>query len=146
MLKYVIADVTISEHHIQRVKVPVWELPILTAIHDRQEPVLVEEFLVDRPAPDAADEFRRLANRYKNVVQDDGSQGAPWVAAVFGQFQGADSRLARAIREATVEADGGLQIPTAPEGGEPFTGTGLGAGAGIGDLLGTGEQVSSVGG
>lgn len=130
MLKYLVIDVSISEHHTQRVTVPAWELPILTAIHARQEPEVIEEVLIERPVPDAGDEFRRLANRYKNVVQDDGSQGAPWVAAVYGQFQGGDSRFAKAIRDAEVQPEA---APAAPVGG-------------IGDLLGEGQPVSSVGG
>jgi len=120
MIKYVTADIQINELHTQRVEVPAWEVPVLEAVHGASVSVTSER-LFDRPAPGAEDEFRRLANRYREATNEDGSKGIPYVASVYGQFGVGTANLGRAIAAATEEASQGTD-----------------------DLLG--EQVSSVGG
>jgi hypothetical protein len=104
MLKYLSVDIEISETHTQNVTVPEWELPILAAIHGRREPVVIKESLVDRAAPEADDEFRRLVRRYGSTENEDGSKGIPFVASVYGQFGIGDKALGQAIAKATVSS------------------------------------------
>jgi hypothetical protein len=120
MVKMQTIELRISDHQILRVSVPAWEVPILEVIHNREPMVHIEDYLADRVVPDANDEFQRLATRYRNIVEEDGSKGIPFVAAVYGQF--GVSKLERAIRDAIVT------VPAASNA----------------DLLG--EPVSSVGG
>lgn len=101
MLKFKIAQIRISERHTQQVIVAEWELPILQAMHaDVQE---TGETLVNRKPPGAEDEFNRLVNRYKSVVNEDGSKGLPYAVSVYGQFGVGTKALERAIAAATVE-------------------------------------------
>lgn len=135
-LKYVHAIVKVSEAHVQPVTVPVWELPILEAIHAGAVETR-DTLLVDRPVPDNCDEFTRLAQRYGNVTADDGSLTTlPYVASVYGQFGVGTDRLAKAIADATiVETPVELTEIIVSDDGV------------LKDLLGDGAaQVSSVGG
>lgn len=128
MLKFIEADVPISEAHVQRVIVPEWEVAILQAIHQRAEVVRVGEKLVNRAAPDPGEEFRRLAMRYGTTTNEDGGKGPSFVSAVYGQF-GATGALKKAIEDATVPDK--VTVAATPA---------------FGDLLGDEQQVSSVGG
>jgi hypothetical protein len=127
MLKYIKAHIRVSELHTQEVTVPEWEVPILRAIHaaNGDAVTVVGEELIDRTPPFAGDEFVRLATRYRNTKTDDGGQGIPYVASVYGQFGVGNDRLEQAIKAATV-ADAEI-VETPAE-----------------DLIG--EKVSSVGG
>lgn len=116
MLRFTVLKIRSSEHTTFRVEAAAWEVPLLQAVHADEEggPGNVEEigdFLVDREAPNAADEFKRLADRYKKLAGADVSV----VASVYGQFNGGVSGLARAIADATV--DGEASAP--PDAVEP---------------------------
>src|ERR1700752_1819964 len=108
MLKYVKALVQRNELTVLEVIVPEWELPILRALHEQGVTVLGDE-LVNREAPAANDEFERLSQRYKSMTNDDGSQGIPFFAAVYGQFGVGTENLRKAIAGATVE------VPAQPD-------------------------------
>lgn len=123
MLKFMKVEIRRNESHTLPLEVAAWEVPILQAVHGDVE--VIEEKLVDREAPDAADEFARLANRYGQVRNEDGGKGIPYVASVYGNFGPGTATLARAIKAAVVETVTREQ-------------------AQIDDLLG--ESVSSVGG
>lgn len=83
--------------------VAAWEVPLLEAAHDN---VTTEgETTLDRAAPDAQDEYRRLETKYGRSENEDGSRGQPYVAAVYGHVNGGGvARLAEAIKAATFEA------------------------------------------
>jgi hypothetical protein len=82
-------------------KVPVWELPILEAVHPTVE--VVSESAFEREPPEAEDEFRRLSTKYGRSENEDGSKGLPFVDAVYGQHGIGIGRLRDAIKAATVE-------------------------------------------
>lgn len=131
-IKYLVIDVKISDHQTQRVTEPEWVLPILGAIHGgaRGEPEVIEEVLIDKEAPDATVEYERLSKRYRNVQNDDGSQGISFCAAVYGAFGIGSRALGESIKRSIVDVPEELE-----------------AAGGFGDLLGDSpEQVSSVGG
>ena len=88
-------DVRTSELQNARVEVPAWEAPVLQAVHG-ENVVFVSDSLVERDAPDAADEFRRLGNKYRGEADD-----PPFVAAVYGQFGPGIAALKTAIDAAT---------------------------------------------
>lgn len=119
MIEYANVRVTINELHTQETEYPVWEVPILRAVHGDAVEILSKRY-VDVPTPGPEDEFRRLENRYRSAVNEDGSKGLPYVASVYGQYGIGTQMLKRAIMDATKDA------PPA-------------------DLIG-GDKVSSVGG
>jgi len=82
-------------------EVPAWELPLLESAHEN---VTVEsERTLNRAAPDAQDEYKRLEAKYGRSENDDGSRGQPHVAAVYGHVSGGGvKRLAEAIQAAVV--------------------------------------------
>ena len=82
----------------------VWELPILEAAHIQV--TVLRELEISRTPPDAQDEYTRLENRYGRTVNEDGSRGLPYVAAIYGQFNAGVQKLADAIKHATVEDTG----------------------------------------
>lgn len=84
--------------------VPLWEVPLLEALHGTVE-TLSQSVQSGRDAPEAADEYTRLENRYQRTRNEDGSFGIPTVAAVYGQHGAGISMLKRAIAEATVGED-----------------------------------------
>lgn len=98
-VKYIVADVRLSELHTQRVKVPVWEFPILQAIHDANITAAGEETILRIRVPDAADEFTRLAQRYREPEPGQ----PPYVAAVYGLFGPGVIALGNAINAAVIE-------------------------------------------
>lgn len=104
MLKYKIVDIHLSEASTVRRGVPVWELPVLRALHPKANITEVEDKLVKRDPPEAGDEFMRLANRYHTGKPEDGSpEEVSIVARVYGAFGVGNAALAAAIKEATVE-------------------------------------------
>jgi hypothetical protein len=84
-----------------------WELPILEAMH--LEVAVLQELTLPRDPPDALAEYQRLETRYGRTTNEDGTRGLPFVAAVYGQFNVGQSRLADAIKAATVEAPTGAE-------------------------------------
>lgn len=108
MLRFKVLSIVISEHTKLRVEAAEWEVPILIAVHnpasgtenDAANVEEIGELLVDRDPPDAKDEFRRLAQRYRNPEGSD----IPFVAAVYGQFGVGTLGLAKAIADAVVDA------------------------------------------
>jgi hypothetical protein len=99
MLKYISAKIRLSELHAQNVAIPAWELPILQAVHGAGVSE-VGELEVDRPAPEAADEFQRLAMKYRHP---ENSPESPFVAQVYGAFGPGISRLAQEIERAVIK-------------------------------------------
>jgi hypothetical protein len=84
---------------------PLWEVPVVAAVHEGDVKVLEDVTMVGRDLPDAKEEFERLENRYKRSRNEDGSFGLPVVANVYGQHGAGVQALKRAIADATVEAD-----------------------------------------
>jgi hypothetical protein len=92
-------------HTVERI-VPLWELPLLEAIHAVGAVVPLEDVvLADRDLPDAQTEYERLEARYKLARKDDGSIGDAVVADVYGKHGAGIQALKRAIAEAEVEED-----------------------------------------
>lgn len=109
-IRYARVTIQRSELHTCETAVPLWEVPILEAIHGSREAgntaiTVHGETLVEREPPDPADEFTRLSNRYRKAKGEDGSFSMPFVAAVYGQFGVGTAALGRAIQEATVQTD-----------------------------------------
>ena len=99
-LRFLELDIRVSELQTTRVSVASWEYPVLQAVWG-DSVNFANEVLIDRKAPDPADEFRRLANRYGSAEVE----GAPFVSAVYGQFGPGVTALAQAIREGTYTGD-----------------------------------------
>jgi hypothetical protein len=101
-IKHCNIELRMSELFTRHLCVPAWEVEVLRAVHGEGVNALPGEVLVDRRVPDAADEFRRLLNRYGSARDEGGAVGQPFVALVFGQFGVGTARLAKAIADATV--------------------------------------------
>jgi len=114
-LRFLELDIRVSELQTTRVSVASWEYPVLQAVWG-DSVNLSHETLIDRKAPDPADEFRRLANRYGSAEVE----GTPFVAAVYGQFGPGVTALAQAIREGTYEGD--VTVSQRPASDVPATG------------------------
>lgn len=103
--------IRISELQTTTVTVAPWETPVLQAIYGEEAEVTGSEE-VDRAAPEANDEFARLAVRYgpKNAE-------TPVVAAVYGSFGPGVAKLASEIKRSTsgvvsrLEAADALEVP-----------------------------------
>lgn len=95
-----------SELHTVEEFVPLWEVPVIAAVHDEGAvQVTSEGIIAHRELPDAKEEFERLENRYKRARNDDGSQGLPVVATVYGQHGAGLQTLKRAIADAKVDEE-----------------------------------------
>jgi hypothetical protein len=92
-------DIRTSELCQVRVEVAAWESPVLQAVHGENVVFVSESVLEDRVAPEAADEFARLAERYKGETEE----SPPFITAVYGQFGPGVSALQKAIEAATQE-------------------------------------------
>jgi len=92
-------DVRTSELQTVRVHVAAWESPILQAVHGENVSFVSEAVLEDKVAPEAADEFARLADRYKGENED----SPPFITMVYGQFGPGVAALQKAIEAATQE-------------------------------------------
>lgn len=104
-LQYVEAAVVLKDRaNIVNARYPVWEIPLLEAIHAGGVSV-VREIVEERPAPSSDSEYDRLLAVYGNIVQDDGTQGGPVVAAVYGSMGEGRRRLRVAMQEAVLPAD-----------------------------------------
>ena len=106
-IRYIKGKVRLSELHTQPVLVPAWDFPVLQAVHGDHAQEVGEDFL-DREAPEAADEYRRLATRFGAGEGSD----TPYVAAVYGAFGPGIGNLQRAINEATVAEEKADDIST----------------------------------
>jgi len=91
-------DIRTSELTNTRVEVAAWESPVLQAVHG-ENVMFISESVLDREAPEAADEFARLAERYKGETEE----SAPFVTMVYGQFGPGVAALQKAITAATQE-------------------------------------------
>jgi len=89
-------DIRTSELQTVRVEVAAWESPVLHAVHG-ENASFVSESVIDREAPEAADEFARLAERYKGETED----SPPFITLVYGQFGPGIAALQKAIEAAT---------------------------------------------
>lgn len=95
-----------SELHTVEDTVALWEVPVIAAVHDDGAvKVLSDVVIASRDLPDPKEEFERLESRYKRARNDDGSQGLPVVATVYGQHAAGLQTLRRAIADAKVEDD-----------------------------------------
>lgn len=99
MLRYINATVRLSELHSQHVTIPAWELPLLEALHGASVTATGDQTL-DRPVPDAADEFSRLATKYRHP---ENRPEAPFVAQVYGAFGPGVAKLKQEIERAVVK-------------------------------------------
>jgi len=91
-------DIRTSELTNTRVEVAAWESPVLQAVHG-ENVSYVSESVLDREAPEAADEFACLAERYKGETED----SPPFITMVYGQFGPGIAALQIAIEAATQE-------------------------------------------
>lgn len=82
---------------------PLWEIPILQAVHNEVE--LLEMGVSSRVAPAAEEEYVRLENRYKYTTDDNGARGISFMGAVYGQHGVGLERLQAAIDKATVSEE-----------------------------------------
>lgn len=96
-IRFTKGKIRLSELHTQSVTVPAWEFPVLQAVHGERAQELGET-LIERNPPEAADEYRRLATKYRGPDSGD----TAYVAAVYGAFGPGIGNLQRAINEATV--------------------------------------------
>lgn len=95
-----------SELHTVVETYPLWEVPVVAAVHDDGAlKVVADVTLADRELPDAKEEYERLDVRYKRARNDDGSFGLAVVANVYGQHAAGLQALRRAIQDAKVEED-----------------------------------------
>jgi hypothetical protein len=86
-----------------RISVAEWEVPLLHLVHGEGAVQELEgEPWADVDAPNVQDEYRRLQNKYKAPVNDDGSPGQQPVVSVYGSF-GASPLLRQAIENATFD-------------------------------------------
>jgi hypothetical protein len=104
-LQYVEAAVVLKDRaNIVNARYPIWEIPLLEAVHAGGVSV-VREVVEDRPAPSSDSEYDRLNTVYGNIVLDDGTQGGPVVAAVYGSMGEGRRRLKTAMQEAVLQKD-----------------------------------------
>ena len=95
-----------SELHTVEDVMPLWEIPILIAVHeDGGVKELEDAIIAGRDLPDAKEEYERLEARYKRARNEDGSLGGFVVAEVYGKHGAGIQALRRAISEAAVEED-----------------------------------------
>ena len=120
-VKFVKLQVQVSPDFVPEIEVAAWEVPLIHIVHaatgpEGSDPTVTEisERLVTRTPPNAADEYKRLQDRYKRTTNEDGSPGPIVVAQVYGAFGVGQSRLRAAIEAATVEVEG-QDEKTSPE-------------------------------
>lgn len=126
-IKYAKVRIRVNELHTQETSVPEWEVPILDAVHSGAVARMEDVFIYRDQPPSAEDEFRRLENRYRNTVNEDGSRGLPYVVSVYGQYGIGVAALNTAIQAAVEHVTEPVAAPAAD------------------DLIGD-TKVSSVGG
>lgn len=90
--------VQLSELAVPVVAVPQWETPLLKAVHGENDVRVLETVEFEREPPDAADEYKRLANVYR------GEGNSSVIAEVYGQHGAGVSQLAAAIAKASEPA------------------------------------------
>jgi hypothetical protein len=100
-----VIEIRRSELHTASETMPLWEIPLIEAIHEHGIKVIKEVVIAGREPPNPMEEFQRLENRYKRARNEDGSFGLPVVAAVYGQHAAGLQALSRAIEAAKVEED-----------------------------------------
>jgi hypothetical protein len=100
-MKYLNVLVERSEHLAVPEQVPPWVLPILCFMHGEEKVIVQGEVEVDRPVPRANPEFERLERCYGA----DTKTGKAFVAEIYGQLPRGAQELAKAISEATTQAE-----------------------------------------
>lgn len=104
-LQYVEAAVVLKDRaNVVHTRVPIWEFPLLEAIHSGGV-TIVKEVCEERATPSSDSEYDRLASVYGNISLDDGSQGGLVVAAVYGSMGEGRRRLRSAMQEAVLPPD-----------------------------------------
>jgi len=99
-IRYQVVKVRLSEVSTRQVAVPPWEVPILQAVYGGSVEIIDEE-IVDRVAPTADDEYKRLVNRYSPGKEG----GASVVAQVYGLFEAGIDKLDKEIGKAETDED-----------------------------------------
>src|SRR5262245_8487490 len=84
-----------NELNQQRVDIPPHELPVLAYVHGEEACRVIDELIVDRDVPDAAEEYQRLASKYARDKANESLE--PRVSAVYGAGQRGVLALAQAI-------------------------------------------------
>lgn len=104
-VKGAIIEIRRSELHTVQDHVPMWEIPVIEAVHALGIKLIEEKILAHVEAPEAGDEYTRLENRYRRSRNEDGSQGIPVVAQIYGMHAAGVQALGRAIDSAKLAAD-----------------------------------------
>lgn len=99
-----VAVVLKDRANIVHTRVPVWEVPLLEAIHAGGVSE-IRSIVEERATPSSDSEYDRLLQVYGNVVNEDGNQGMPVVAAVYGSMGEGRRRLREAMQAAVLPAD-----------------------------------------
>lgn len=102
-IKYATVDVNRSELCTVRIVVPMWELPILRAVHGAARVNVISETTGDAEIPTPEAEYERLGRRYGCSRTKDGGLGAPYVNSVFGEYEVGVMTLERQMNAATVQ-------------------------------------------
>lgn len=114
-LQYVEAAVVLKDRaNIVHTRVPVWEIPLLEAVHAGGVSI-VRDIVEERPAPSSDSEYDRLQAVYGNLQLDDGTQGGPVVSAVYGSMGEGRRRLRSAMQDAVLPKDAEVTPFTSPE-------------------------------
>ena len=94
-MKY--ARITVNKDPMEKIArcVPVYEIPVLKAVHGETAVQLIDEVERDLDAPDVAEEFDRLRRLYRVHPE----RKVPYVEMVYGQPL--SGGLAKAIEAAT---------------------------------------------
>lgn len=99
-----VAVVLKDRANIVHTRVPVWEVPLLEAVHAGGVSE-IRDIVEERATPSSDSEYDRLLQVYGNIVNDDGTQGTPVVAAVYGSMGEGRRRLRQSMQEAVLPAD-----------------------------------------
>lgn len=104
-LQYVEAAVVLKDRaNVVHTRVPVWEVPLLEAIHAGGVSV-VRDIVEDRQTPSSDSEYDRLEAVYGKLQLEDGTQGGSVVSAVYGSMGEGRRRLRSAMQDAVLPKD-----------------------------------------
>lgn len=114
-LQYAEIDVVLKDRaNIARIRVPAWEVPILEAVHAGGV-AFVRDIVEERASPSSDSEYDRLQTIYGNSSTEDGAQGPPYVAAVYGSMGEGRRRLREAMQGAVLPKDSEVTPFTSPK-------------------------------
>lgn len=114
-LQYVEAAVVLKDRaNIVHTRVPVWEVPLLEAIHAAGVSV-VRDIVEERQTPSSDSEYDRLEAVYGKLQLEDGTQGGSVVSAVYGSMGEGRRRLRSAMQDAVLPKDAVVTPFESPE-------------------------------